>query len=44
MKKKVKKFEEFACQFKNEADCAEEIGEDGLKLEEVEEEYFEGED
>ena len=44
MKKKIKKFEEHACTFRNEAECEEDLNEDGLHLEEAEEEYFEGED
>jgi hypothetical protein len=36
-----KRFEEFACGFKNESECDEELGEEGARLEEVEAEYFE---
>ena len=34
------KFEEFSCQFKNEAECEEEFDSEGLKLEEVDEQHF----
>lgn len=36
-----KKFKEYGCQFKNEAECEEELEEDGLDIGEVEEEFFE---
>lgn len=36
-----KKFVEHACGFKNEAECAEELEEEGLDLDDAEEEYFE---
>ncbi len=38
---KKKKFKEHGCEFKNEAECEEELEEDGLNFKEVEEEYFE---
>jgi len=41
MKKKGKEFETFAGGFKNEAELAEELEEDGMDLDEIEEEYFE---
>ena len=37
------KFEEFACEFKNEAECEEELQEDGLDFEKTESEHFEEE-
>jgi len=36
-----KKFKEHGCEFKNEAECEEELEEDGSSLNEAEEEYFE---
>lgn len=38
------KFEEFAAEFKNEADLEEEFEEESLDLEEVEREHFEEEE
>ncbi len=38
---KKKKFKELGCEFKNEAECEEELEEDGLNFKEVEEEFFE---
>jgi len=38
------KFEEHDCQFKNEAECEEELGEEGLDFEEIKKEHFNGED
>jgi len=35
------KFEEHACEFKNEADCEEELEEEGFGLSEAEKEHFE---
>jgi hypothetical protein len=35
------KFESHACDLKNEADCKEELDEEGLKFEEVEANHFE---
>ena len=35
------KFEEFGCEFKNEADCEEELNEEGIEMEDAETEYFE---
>ncbi len=42
--KKNKKFEKHSCAFKNEAECEEEMNEDGYNLNEVDEEYFESDD
>ena len=39
-----KKFKQHACEFKNEAECEEEIEDEGLDFEKVEEEYFESEE
>ncbi|MBU3912983.1 MAG: hypothetical protein KKB21_05395 [Nanoarchaeota archaeon] len=39
--KKKDKFEEFACDFKNEEECREEIDAEGLSKDEVEREHFE---
>ncbi len=39
--KNKKDFEKHACQFKNETECEEEVEEEGLELNEVEEEYYE---
>ena len=36
------KFEEFACEFKNETECMEELEEEGIDLEKAEVEHFEG--
>ena len=45
LKEKVgKKFKQHACEFKNEAECEEEIEDEGLDFEKVEEEYFESEE
>jgi len=42
MKKiKAKKFEAHACTFRNEAECEEDLEEDGVSLDEAEEEFFE---
>jgi len=35
------KFKEFGCEFKNEAECEEELNDDGLSLDEVAEGHFE---
>lgn len=35
------KFEEFSCEFKNEAECEEELEDDGLEYDDVESEHFE---
>ena len=35
------KFNEFGCEFKNEAECEEELNEDGLSLDDIEDEHFE---
>jgi len=40
MGKKSPKFKEYACEFKNEAECAEELEDDASKLDEAEEEFF----
>lgn len=34
------KFEENACEFKNEAECEEELEEEGLSMEEEDKEHF----
>ncbi|VVB82704.1 Uncharacterised protein [uncultured archaeon] len=39
--KKIKKFKEHACAFRNEAECDEDLNEDGSSLDEAEEEFFE---
>ena len=39
--KNKKKFNEHACAFKNEAECEEELNDDGLSLDDAEEEFFE---
>lgn len=46
LNKKVKedKYEENACDFKNESACEEELEDDGLELEDVEKEHFDEED
>lgn len=36
----MKAYKKFNCELKNETDCEEELAEEGLSLEEVEEEYF----
>ena len=36
----MEKFREHACEFKNEAECEEELNEDASSLEEAELEYF----
>jgi hypothetical protein len=41
MKNKTKKFEEHACNFRNEAECEEDLDSDGISLEEADEEFFE---
>ncbi len=38
---KKDKFKEHACEFKNEAECEEELEAEGLNLENVEKEHFE---
>ncbi len=43
IKKKTDKYEEHGCEFLNEAECAEELDEDSLDLDEVEREHFEEE-
>jgi hypothetical protein len=35
------KFDEFACAYKNEETCMEELEEEGLDIEEVEKQHFE---
>lgn len=35
------KFKEFACEFKNESECVEELEEDGLDIDEAEKLHFE---
>lgn len=35
------KFEEHACEFKNESACIEELEDDGLDMDEVEDSHFE---
>jgi hypothetical protein len=37
------KYKEYACEFLNEAECEEDLNEDGLKLEDVEKNHFEEE-
>lgn len=39
-----KKFKEHACEFRNEAECEEDLNEEGSSLDEAEEEFFEKED
>ena len=34
------KFKEFGCEFKNEAECEEELNDEGLSLDDVEKEHF----
>ncbi len=34
-------FKKFGCEFKNEAECEEELDEEDLSLDEVEEDFFE---
>lgn len=41
MMKKNKKFEEFGCEFKNEAECEEDLESVGSSLDEADEEFFE---
>ena len=41
MKKKDKKFKQLACQFKNEAECEEELEAEGLSIEEADKDFFE---
>lgn len=36
-----KKFEEHACEFKNESECEEELDEDFINFDEIEEEFGE---
>ncbi len=38
---KKKEFVKYACEFKNEAECEEELEEEGESIEKVDEEYFE---
>ncbi len=38
------KFEEHACEFKNEAECEEELDEDAVSLEAAEKKHFDDED
>ena len=38
------KFEEFACEFKNESSCMEELEEDGLDMDKAEKSHFEDDD
>jgi hypothetical protein len=38
--KKLKKFEQHACNLRNEAECEEDLNEDGSNLDEAEEEFF----
>ena len=38
------KFKEHACEFKNEAECEEELEDEGLSVDEVEKEHFEEEE
>jgi hypothetical protein len=40
MVKKQEKFKEYACAFKNEAECEEDMEEDALKMDEAESEFF----
>jgi hypothetical protein len=37
---KKDKYEEYACEFKNEAECEEELDGEGLDMNEVEKEHF----
>ncbi len=39
----IDKYDKFGCEFKNEADCEDELEEESLDLDEVEEEHFERE-
>jgi hypothetical protein len=39
--KSKKKFEEHACAFRNEAECEEDLEDDGLTLDEADEDFFE---
>lgn len=41
MKKKIEKFKQHACEFRNEAECEEELNENDSNLDEAEEEFFE---
>jgi hypothetical protein len=36
------KFEELGCEFKNEAECEEELEDEGLSFDEVEHKHFDG--
>ncbi len=38
---KKSKFEEHSCTFKNESECEEELDDEGIDLDEAEEEFFE---
>jgi hypothetical protein len=40
MAKKKDKFEENACEFKNETECEEELEEDGVEVDKTESEHF----
>ena len=40
----MKAYKKFACEFKNESECEEELEEEGLSLEKAETEYFEDSD
>jgi len=42
-KKKADSYDEHGCEYLNEAECEEELEEDGLDLDEVESEHFEEE-
>lgn len=42
--KKGRAYKRFGCDLKNESECEEELEEEGLSLEEVEEDYFEDEE
>tara|TARA_Y100000310_G_C20578196_1_gene761564 strand:+ start:318 stop:440 length:123 start_codon:yes stop_codon:yes gene_type:complete len=36
------KFKEFACEFKNESDCEDELADEGMSLEDADKEHFDG--
>lgn len=42
--KKGRAYKKFACEFKNEAECEEELEEEGVSLDEAEEEYYQDEE
>ena len=44
MKIKKDNFDKYACELKNEADCEEELEEEGLELETADEEHFDEEE